>query len=107
MTYEYKGKTPKPLRVYGWIGFRHVANDLLPNPGKTNRPQTREIIAAKNVSEVLKATGMSRYAFNQCGAETGNAEELQQARSKPGVIFWRPLDSLREDIPWQEAEPEA
>jgi hypothetical protein len=89
--YVYRGHKRDTLKVFGWTGFRAAAGD---------QPQTREIVAAKTQAEVLEITGMTRYNFKQSGGETGNPEEVRVANSKPGTVFWRPLDSRGE---WTEA----
>ncbi len=75
------------MKVYGWRSFRAVVG------------QSREIVAAKSVAEVLRITGLTRYQWNLNGCETGNAEEIAQATKAPGQIFWRSINA-REGDPW-------
>ncbi len=71
---------PSEMRVYGWQGWK----------GAT---ATREIVCARSKAAVARIAGVKSPSrlFNL--TETGNAEELRVARAKPGVVFWRPLDS--------------
>jgi hypothetical protein len=70
------------IKVYGWIGYRSE------NPHPHNK-QTREICAANSKAEVYRIVGSNNLP-NIC--ETGNKSEIQIAMSKPGVVFWSPLD---------------
>lgn len=88
------------MKVYGWQSFRSEAT-----PAPNGSRQTREIMAAKSVAEVLRVAGMSRYEFNQSGTETGNDEELRVATARPGVVFWTELNSShRGTARWRPAE---
>lgn len=76
------------LKVFGWQGWRSECP-----PALNGNKQTREVVAAKSKAEVARIAG-KKYAnqlFNL--GETGNSLELQLALSKPGVIFWAPIDS--------------
>lgn len=72
----------RSLKVYGWIGYRR----------ETKRGQSREIVAAKSMSEAARCAGYgsARQMWNLC--ETGNALEIAIATSKPGTVFWCELD---------------
>jgi len=83
-----------PIKVYGWQGWQ----PSLP-PKRNGTQQSREIMAAKSVAEVLRATGMSRHEFNTYASETGNEAELALALACPGVVFFQPLNSLPGE-PW-------
>jgi len=85
---------PRGTKVYGWIGARPESRVQGNHHG-----QTREIMAAASVAEVLRLTGMTRGEFNRSGCETGNSEELEIALSKPRVVFWQPLYG---DDHWRE-----
>jgi hypothetical protein len=98
--YVYKGK-PKPIRVFGWVGQRSEARERYEN-GRMGHGQTREIVAAKTKAEMMKITGMTRTSFNNLVSETGNAEEIEKANSKPGTVFWQPLNALP-GAEWHEA----
>lgn len=78
------------LRVFGWLGWRTECPQA-PNGSR----QTREIMAARSVSEILRTRGISRAEFQHNGDETGNQAEITLALSEPGRIFWRPLDDYR------------
>lgn len=86
---------PRKIKVYGWIGARPESRVEGNRHG-----QTREIVAAASMAEVLRITGMKRDDFTRSGCETGNQEELELALSKPGVVFWQPL---YRDNEWREA----
>lgn len=82
----------KPLKVYGWQGWRLAA------PREANGShQTREICAARSMAEVARIAGQRspRSLFNLC--ETGNDEECAAALANPGVILWRGLDRRRDE----------
>lgn len=81
------------LRVYGWRAARK---------GK----QTREIMAAASVAEVMRRTGLTRGEWKHSGAETRNREEIAIATAQPGRLFWRPLNQLESDRDWEsDGEP--
>ncbi len=79
--------TDKKLKVFGWQGWRPECPSA-PNGSK----QTREVVAAKSKAEVARIAGKEYpgQLFNL--GETGNSLELQLALSKPGVIFWTPIN---------------
>lgn len=79
----------KPLRVYGWQGYR------IECPAAANGSHyTREICAAYSQAEVTRLAGVNRPSqlFNLC--ETGNAEERRLALAMPHSILWKPLDQI-------------
>jgi len=78
----------KKIRVYGWQSFRREA---VPAPNGSR--QTREIVVARSVAEVMRITGMTRTAFGYAGGETGNQKEIDQAMTEPGAVFWTELDN--------------
>ena len=86
----------KELRVYGWTGWR-----LESTPAPNGSHQTREIMAAHSIAEVVRASGWRRADIVRQGDWTGNAREIAQAATKPGAIFWRPLDDRSGH--WREA----
>lgn len=89
----------RELKVYGWIGWRNEAK-LAPNGSH----QTREIVAAHSVAEVLRIAGITRSEYGYSGSETGNDEELAVALAEPGVVFWAALDaSNRPGTEWRAA----
>lgn len=67
-------------KVYGWQGWRSAS-----------RGQTREIVAARSIAEVIRITGGRRSDLFNIDV-TGNTTEITQALSDPGTVFWRPLD---------------
>lgn len=104
-----KTTTPRPLKVYGWIGFRSEAAEITraATDGKNARSQTREILAARSAAEVRRIAGLSRTDWEHSGCETGNTAEIAAATERPGVVLWRPLDfSQREPLSaeWHAAE---
>lgn len=91
-------KTPTTrgtLKVYGWTGARRRPDTPY------NQSQSREIVAARSGAEARRITGITRTYWEQSAAETGNADELETALAKPGVVFWRPLND-RDGDPWDE-----
>lgn len=81
------------LKVYGWTGYKI-------SPGSR---QSRNIIAATSVAEVLRLAGIKRSEWAWSGGVTANPEDVRQAMSRPGVMFWRPLDDR--DAAWNAVEP--
>src|ERR1700731_4853498 len=77
-------QTARKLRVYGgYVGG-----------------QWRAIMACRSHAEVIRASrGAKGY-----GCETGNAEEISQAMSKPGVLFVRPSSIGVLGGEWSERE---
>lgn len=85
----------KQFRVFGRTGWRRECPPA-PNGGR----QTREIVAAKTIASARRLFGCTMAQWRCSGCETGNEEEITQAMSKPGVVFWRPLDARKEEE-WQ------
>jgi hypothetical protein len=77
--------SPGKLRVYGWRGWRPEC-PAAPNGSR----QTRDIVAAHSRAEAARIAGEKGPWALDCLEETGNTEEIAQALSEPGVIFWRP-----------------
>lgn len=84
----------RKLKVYGWQGVRKYHG-----PGA---PCTREIVAAPSMAAIMRITGDNRRSslWNCC--ETGNEDEITEAMSAPGQIFWRPIDDR--GGPWRRGE---
>lgn len=95
--YMARNAAKKNLKVYGWTHYRSEC-PATPNGGR----QTREIMAAKSVAEVMRVTGLSRNYLTTYGGETGNTDELTHALSTPGVVFWRPLNAYGSE--WTQAK---
>lgn len=82
------------LKVYRWQGNRHECP-----PARNGSHQTAEILATTSQKKAAEIAGeRGPWALFNLG-ETGNAESIAQAMTKPGVIFWRPLDSRGEWTP--------
>jgi hypothetical protein len=88
----------RPLHVYGWLGWR-----LECPPGANGGRQTREVIAATSVAEVLRKTETRRSDYALQGDITANPEEVVLAMSRPGVNFWKPIDGRGPDA-WRADE---
>ena len=79
------------LKVYGWQeSITTGERDAL-----GLRPwicQARAIVAAPSKAAAAGAAGYdyARSMFNLC--DTGNAEEIKQARGEPGVVFLSSMD---------------
>lgn len=82
------------LKVFGWTGARRQQ--------VASHGQTREIIAAKSAAEARRITGISAYTWSQQAEQTGNDQEIAQAMTKPGVVFWQPLNRI-DGEDWTEA----
>jgi len=81
----------KRLKVYGFLGARRDAYTAQNHSG-----QTREIVAAKSIAEVMRITGRTRRELTNFGGVTGNPEEVSLAMGKPGSVFWKPLNGRAE-----------
>jgi hypothetical protein len=91
----------KPLKVYGWTGFRREC-PAAPNGSR----QTREIVAAKSWAEVARLSGVSLYHLKSYGSETGNDVELEVALASPRIVFWIPLNRrYNQDNQWTPVVP--
>ncbi len=77
---------PSKLKVYGYLTFRQEC-PVAPNGSK----QTREIVAATSKKAVKLLIG-DKAPLSEI-TETGNAVEIAAAMSRPGTIFWTPVDS--------------
>jgi acetylornithine/succinyldiaminopimelate/putrescine aminotransferase len=86
----------RELKVYGWRNWRH---------GTTFHGQTREVMAARSVAEVLRTAGITRATWNHGGSITANVAEVALAMSKPGTVFWQ--SSKDRNGPWTELEVES
>jgi hypothetical protein len=84
------------LKVYGWQGWRPAETGL------GSRGATREIVAARSMTEVGRIVGDRPDRLFNLG-ETGNAEEIRIATAKPGVVFWK--SDVAFDAEWHEAAP--
>lgn len=74
----------KKLKVYGWRSFRSQA------PGSH---QTREVVAATSLAAAARAAGYERPSQLDLLCETGNVEEIRQALTEPGTVFWQSLNT--------------
>lgn len=84
------------MKVYGWTGYRAECARA-PNGSQ----QTREIVATTSWNKAAKAAGRPLSSLRFQGCVTGNDAEIAQAMSKPGTVFWQPLNSLPSDK-WYE-----
>lgn len=86
------------MKVYGWIDST--------NKEWAERPwvhQVRCIIEAPSMAHIARVMEVNSPASLFNLSETGNADEIALATSKPGVIFWRHLDDVNGD--WKEGRP--
>jgi hypothetical protein len=60
----------------------------------------RAILACRSFAEFNRATRISR----DFACETGNAEEIAQATSKPGILFVRSYVGAEKSNPWIERQ---
>lgn len=75
------------LKVYGFLISRA---DAIYGPNGSQ--QTRNVVAAHSIAEVLRLANITRTDFNWSGAVTGNLNEIAIAMTEPGVVFWVELD---------------
>jgi hypothetical protein len=75
---------PRPLKVFGYTGHRRAAYK-----DRNVHGQTREIIAATTKAEAHRMSGLPRSLFDRSVSITGNDEEIAQAMTAPGTVFWQ------------------
>lgn len=89
------GAKTKPLRVFHWVGMRSQC--------PTHNRQTFEIVAAPSGVAAARIAGRDRPAQLWNFSRNRNHDKMVIALSKPGTIFWTPLDdSYRRDAKWTE-----
>lgn len=88
--------TGTPLPVFCWDAQRPEA------PGPHH--QTRELVAAPSKAAAARAAGVSSPAKLHNLYRTPQPVEQALARSKPGVVFWQPINQSPSD-PYFEAPP--
>ena len=66
--------TDRQIRVYAWQDLHEGG-------------QTRDIVAAHSVAEVLRLAGIPRSTYAWSGDVTDNDEEVAVAMAEPGVVF--------------------
>lgn len=96
---------PRELKVYGWTGMRGEDPRNVSRFGRQGG-QTREIVAARSVAEVVRLSGIPRHQLTPMLSETGNAHECQTALAEPGTVFWQNLHAPPGD-PFYPADDEA
>ena len=69
---------PRSLQVWAWIGWPDNATSAVC------------ILAATSQAQVARAAGVKSPARLWNLGVTGNDEEIRQAMSSPGTIFWYP-----------------
>ena len=79
----------KPLQVWGWSDWQD------------NSTQTHEIMAARSKAEVARQAGVRSPARLWNLSVTVNADEIRQAMTEPGVIFWFPLSERSRNPRWR------
>lgn len=77
----------RKLKVYGFLASHP---DAIYGPNGSQ--QTRNVVAAHSVDEVLRLANITRSHYNWSGATTGNPREIAIAMTEPGVVFWVELD---------------
>lgn len=87
------------MKVYAYTSWHRECP-----PAPNGSQQTRDIVAARSFAAAARAFGKSPSSLRPWCSETGNAEELSVALSKPGAVFWRPLDFHGEGG-WRGAKP--
>lgn len=75
------------LKVYAWQSHRREASRRTAN----SSGQTHEIVAANSKAEVGRIVGVRPTQLFNLG-ETGNKIDIATATSRPGVVFWCPID---------------
>lgn len=79
---------PRKLRVYGWRGYRLAV-------------QTREVMAATSKKKVREIAGIFHTGPLSEICETGSEEEVAQAMTEPGVVFWHQIDEILKKRKWR------
>lgn len=93
---------PRPLKVFGYTGYRRDAHK-----DRNVHGQTREIIAARSKTEAQRMSGLTRTRFDHSASITGNDEEIAQAMSAPGTVFWQPHNYPARTGEWVAVPPAA
>lgn len=87
----------RELKVYRWLDSNKT-DAKSPRGAWVN--QTSCIVAAHSKAEVGRITNEKPSGlFNL--SETGNAQDIATALSKPGVVFWKFVNEHRDD-PYRE-----
>lgn len=86
----------RQLKVYSWIYYRHEL-PARPNGNK----QSREVVAAHSVAEVLRLAGITRSEYNWNGGPHASPFATKLALSEPGTVFYTSLDD-RDDSGWRK-----
>jgi len=68
----------KPLKVWRWSGW------------EDNATQTHEIMAASSKAEVARAANVTSPSRLWNLTVTANQDDVAQAMSEPGAVFWHP-----------------
>lgn len=93
---------PKPLKVFGYTGYRMKALTK-----RNAHGQTDEVIAAASKAEAHRKSGLARSAFDRTVHEVIKPQEVAMAMASPGTVFWRPLNPFaRTGDEWFAIAPE-
>jgi hypothetical protein len=93
---------PRPLKVFGWTGYRREAT-----MDRNIHGQTREVIAATTKAEAFRMSKLTRTQFDQRVSDTANAEEIALAMAAPGTVFWQPHNYPARTGEWVSIPPAA
>jgi hypothetical protein len=72
-----------PLKVFGTTLYIHEAK-----PAPNGNRQCRAIVATSSQKKAAEAFGISMHEFRGFACPTGNAEEIEAAMARPGVVLW-------------------
>lgn len=84
----------RELKVYGWVGYTSDPRSV--NRHGRHQVQTRCVMAARSVAEVVRVSGIPRNQIVANLATTGNPREIEVAMVEPGTVFWKALDASRD-----------
>lgn len=93
---------PRELKIFSWTGHRREA--AMP---RNVHGQTSEIIAAMTKAEALRMSGIPRSLFERTLHETADPDEVAQAKTAPGTVFWQPANIPARTGEWFTIPPKA
>jgi hypothetical protein len=93
---------PRALKIFGWTGHRREAT-----MERNVHGQTKEIIAATTKAEAHRMSGIARSLFERTLHETADPEEVAQAMTAPGTVFWQPRNNMASTGEWFAIPPGA
>lgn len=85
-----------------WAGWTTRPIGAPPHPHGRRGTQVQFVVAATSQKKAAALLGCTLGFLRDYGSETGNEDDLAQALSEPGVVFWREMDDQSRGI-WRKA----